>query len=79
MFFNNATDKRKYDQIYDDIQAEIDAYNSGANTTTQAAIGGLIDTLANVDSLEGVSSVPGMETMEARSAKNLLSSLLSNG
>jgi len=79
MFFNNATDKRKYDQVYDDIQVEIDAYNSGANATTQGAIGGLIDTLANVDSLEAVSSVPGMETMEARSAKSLLTSLFSNG
>jgi len=79
MFFNNATDKRKYDQVYDDIQAEIDAYNSGANTITQTAIGELIDTLASVDSLEGVASVPGMETMEARSAKSLLTSLFSNG
>ena len=57
----------------------MDAYNSGAKATTQGAIGGLIDTLANVDSLEAVSSVPGMENMEARSAKNLLSSLFTNG
>jgi hypothetical protein len=79
VYFNNGTDKRKYDQVYDDIQAEIDAYNSGANAAATASTNEFIDTLSNVDSLDAVSTVPGMGNMESRSAKSLLSSMFSNG
>lgn len=37
----------------------------------------IVDQLANIDSLESLSTLPGMENMEKRSAKNLLNSLVS--
>ena len=40
----------------------------------------IIDQMANIDSLENLSTtIPGMNDMEPRSPKNLLSSLLSEG
>lgn len=76
-FNNNKGNKRTYEQVYDDIQSEINQYNSWAQAGQETAMNSIVDQLANVDSLESLSTLPGMENMEKRSAKNLLSSLVS--
>ena len=80
IFFNDKTGiKRTYEKIYDDIQTEINNYNSWAQVVQETAINDIVDQLANIDSLEGLSNVPGVGNLEARSAKNIISSLLSEG
>ncbi len=74
IFFNEKTqNKRTYAQIYDDIQTEIDNYNSWAQKTQTTQINGLIDQISNTNNLENISNLPGMDTLEPRSIENLLS------
>lgn len=78
IFFNEkAGNKKTYEQIYDDIQSEINEYNSWSQTNQEEAINTIVDQLNNIDSLEGLSSVPWMDSLEPRTAKNILSSLVS--
>jgi hypothetical protein len=80
IFFNKKIgDKKTYEKVYDDIQKEINDYNSGAQAKQVSTINGMIDQLANADSLDSISNLPGMNNLENRSAKNILSSLFSNG
>ena len=77
IFFNDRTGTKKtYEQIYDDIQAEINNYNSWAKTIQQTAINNIVDQLSNVSSLDWVSNIPGMSNLEGRNGSNILSSLL---
>lgn len=80
IFFNDKVgNKRAYEQIYDDIQAEMNTYNSWAEAGQETAMDTMVDQLANINSLESLSTVPGMDNLETRSAKNLLNSLVSQG
>lgn len=78
IFFNNKIGNNKtYTDIYDDIQTELNDYNSGAQAGQETAVNNIVDQLANIDNLESLSTLPGMENLEKRSAKNLLNSLIS--
>lgn len=72
LFNKKIGNKRIYEEIFDDIQATINAYNSWAQATQQTAINSMIDQLGNVDSLESISSIAGMDTTEPRSNTSLI-------
>jgi len=80
IFFNKKVgDKRTYEKVYDDIQKEMNDYTSWAKVKQVTAINWLLDQLANADSLDSVSNLPGMDNLENRSAKNIISSILQPG
>lgn len=81
ILFNEKTgQKRTYEEIFDDLQSEINTYNSWAAAVTNEKITDLVDTLSNIDTLDQLSSIPGMDaSMEAWSAKNILNSLTQGG
>ncbi|MCX6825442.1 MAG: VCBS repeat-containing protein [candidate division SR1 bacterium] len=75
LFNTTAGNKTSYEQVYDDIQKDMNEYNSGAKSTQQSAMNGMVDQLSSIDSLDAVSTLPGMDSLEPRSSKNLMSSL----
>gem|GEM_PF-3267598 len=74
LLFNEKTGKkRSYEEFFDDIQAEIDEYYSGAQNTQTETINDFTETLGNVDGLESLSTIPGMsESLESRNNTNML-------
>lgn len=80
IFFNEKIGtKRTYEQIYDDIQTEINNYNSWAKAIQEKTINNVLDKLTDIDSLDSVATLPGMDNLESRTAKNILSSLVAPG
>ena len=80
IFFNqNIGNKKTYQQIYDNIQSEITEYNSGAGAMQTNKINETIDQISNATSLESVTNLPGMNSLEPRTAKNILSTLTAQG
>lgn len=73
LFNEKAGQKRTYEEFFDDIQKKIDAYYSGAQNAQQTTINDFVDTIADVDGLDALSSVQGMsESLESRQNINML-------
>jgi len=69
--FNRQTDKKKYDDIFFNVQQKIDEENAALQQQTQANISET-NAATQPTSLEGIQDLPGMDTvLESRNTQSI--------
>jgi hypothetical protein len=74
LLFNEKTgQKRIYEEFFDDIQAEIDTYYSGAQSAQTDAVDDFTEDVGDTTGLDDVANIPGVsESLENRQHVNML-------